>query len=302
MLLSFVWLSAIDITPAKYLEVALETIELNSIHRGHINWDLFRTKYLAEAADAKSVEETYPIISRALKEVDRHSFFMKPQFVKQAFHSPGRVPAIKHELLGNAVAYISIPSFSGDSARAQLFVAAIHEAIINLDEANLQGWIIDLRGNGGGNMWPMLAGLSPLLSKDTIGYFEKVDGVLNAWINRSDGIYLNDELVQPVNKTIVLNNQSRPIGVIVGPKTASSGEAVAIAFKGQEEVRFFGDRTRGLSTANKGFELQDGAMMFITTARFVDRLGVSYGKQLLPDYYTESPITEIRVAFNKGDR
>jgi len=37
------------------------------------------------------------------------------------------------------------------------------------DRDDLIGWIVDLRGNGGGNMWPMLAGVGPVLGEGVVG-------------------------------------------------------------------------------------------------------------------------------------
>jgi C-terminal processing protease CtpA/Prc len=34
-----------------------------------------------------------------------------------------------------------------------------------MDQGNLAGWIVDLRNNGGGNMWPMLTGIGSILGE-----------------------------------------------------------------------------------------------------------------------------------------
>jgi len=47
---------------------------------------------------------------------------------------------------------------------------------MTLQEMNPAGWIIDLRGNSGGNMYPMLAGLSSLLGEGVLGYDVYPDG------------------------------------------------------------------------------------------------------------------------------
>lgn len=33
------------------------------------------------------------------------------------------------------------------------------------------GWIVDLCGNGGGNMWPIIAGVGSVLGDDLLGFF-----------------------------------------------------------------------------------------------------------------------------------
>jgi C-terminal processing protease CtpA/Prc len=66
-------------------------------------------------------------------------------------------------------------------------------------------------------------------------------------------------------------------------RTASSGEVVAIAFRGRDRERSFGEPTAGLSTANRTFLLPDGAMLVLTTAIDVDRAGHRYGEKVDPD-------------------
>lgn len=60
-------------------------------------------------------------------------------------------------------------------------------------------------------------------------------------------------------------------------------EAFTVAIRGRPHTRSFGEPTRGLSTANWGFPLSDGAVMNLTTAVFADREGTVYGSKLVPD-------------------
>jgi hypothetical protein len=56
-----------------------------------------------------------------------------------------------------------------------------------------------------------------------------------------------------------------------------------IAFKQQANVRFFGNDSCGLSTANSSFELSDGSVVFLTTAIDADRNQVKYGDRIPVD-------------------
>jgi C-terminal processing protease CtpA/Prc len=75
--------------------------------------------------------------------------------------------------------------------------------------------------------------------------------------------------------------------VLTSRATASSGEAVAISFKGRPRTRSFGIPTRGLSTSNAVFRLRDGATMFLTVATMADRTGRLYGSAVDVDEETE---------------
>jgi C-terminal processing protease CtpA/Prc len=114
-------------------------------------------------------------------------------------------------------------------------------------------------------MWPMLAGLQPFLGKAALGTFESPEGAGEPWIaGQAVGAEPPPSLA-PLEKAWV--------AVITGPRTASSGEAVTIAFKGRPHTRSFGLPTAGLSTANGTFPLSDGAMILLTMAIEVDRTG-----------------------------
>ena len=76
---------------------------------------------------------------------------------------------------------------------------------------------------------------------------------------------------------------SAPVAVLVDSSTASSAEAITIAFHGRPETRFFGTRTAGKSTAVQPFKLDDGAELYLTTAIDADRTGKPYPNGFTPD-------------------
>ena len=78
-------------------------------------------------------------------------------------------------------------------------------------------------------------------------------------------------------------NELRPIAVLTGSKTLSSGEVVVTAFHNKSNARSLGENTGGLSTGNRGFKLSDGSMIILTTAIFLDREGNIFGKSIEPD-------------------
>jgi len=56
------------------------------------------------------------------------------------------------------------------------FETGLQKIIGDLDRSHPAGWIVDLRGNVGGNMWPMLAGIGPVLGEgDDLGEFFTLD-------------------------------------------------------------------------------------------------------------------------------
>ncbi len=178
------------------------------------------------------------------------------------------------------------PSFGG--SRLTEFADRIEGYVRELDEAGACGWIVDLRGNGGGNMWPMLAGIGSVLGQGDIGQFHGPDGLEGTWFYRegASGIVAPDgEVITTarVSGEPYRLGGSPPVAVMFDGGTGSSGEATAIAFLGRPNVRTFGMPSFGFTTANDGYRLPDGANMVLTVGVDADRNGVAYYDRLEPD-------------------
>ena len=65
-----------------------------------------------------------------------------------------------------------------------------------------------------------------------------------------------------------------PVAVLVGSRTASSGEAAALRFIGRPGARTVGQPTDGFTTGNSDYGLADGARLLFPTGRIRDRLGL----------------------------
>ena len=52
------------------------------------------------------------------------------------------------------------------------YAKTLQDSIRARDRVGLIGWIVDLRGNSGGNMWPMLAGVGPVLGEGVAGVLQ----------------------------------------------------------------------------------------------------------------------------------
>ncbi|MBS3695697.1 S41 family peptidase [Rhodococcus qingshengii] len=118
--------------------------------------------------------------------------------------------------------------------------------------------IVDLRGNTGGTMYPMLTGLATLLPNGTAMTFRTREAVDIA----DDGAGI-DDVVVPIEGMPKVAGQ--PIAVLQDGDTASSGEAVLTAFRGLDNVRSFGSDSAGYSSANSVHPLYDGVRLVLTT-------------------------------------
>jgi C-terminal processing protease CtpA/Prc len=178
---------------------------------------------------------------------------------------------------------VKVGQFTGTFAQAVFFAANIQDRIRQRDGAGLVGWVVDLRGNGGGNMWPMIAGLGPILGEDTLGYFVDPLGQAILWEYRNGASWLDGYEMVRVPEPYTLLRERPKVAVLVDNKVSSSGEATFIAFRRRPHTRSFGTFTCGLSTANSGFLLSDGAVLNLTVSFMADRSRQTYGSSIFPD-------------------
>jgi C-terminal processing protease CtpA/Prc len=275
-----------------YLNAALDIMENNSINRFMIDWPDFRQLTLERAGAAQTTADTYDAIRLAVGMLgDNHSFFVPPGASPSARVAPVMTAGVETQrppigalLVGN-VGYVYVPAFSGSSAEADALAVDLQAIIETHDGSDRCGWIVDLRQNTGGNMWPMLAGIGPVLGEGLAGLFVDPDPAVppQEW-GYSDGeSWLQGSAVVHVPAPYVLLRPEPTVAVLTDERTASSGEAIVIAFRRRPKTRAYGEPTGGLSTANRGFSLSDGALLILTVSTMADRTGQLYGSQVEPD-------------------
>ncbi len=222
---------------------------------------------------------------------DGHSFLNSPDGVQEAeMISKAEMELATWRMLRPGVAVIHVPMFRGtDDDLKRVFANSIREALSNGTKAGARSWIVDLSKNRGGNMWPMLDGLSPLLGSEGMGSFRYRDGSSSSWTLKGyEGAIDVPDL------------RNLPVAVVTSGRTASSGEAVAVAFRGRPLTRSFGAATSGYSTSNTTYKLADGSRLYLTTAVFEDRNGNRYGGKLTPDQVIQGIGAEASIV-SAGD-
>jgi carboxyl-terminal processing protease len=210
----------------------LGIMQANSVHRRTIEWDAFRAQVTLAAANARTTADTYEAIRVALGLLgDGHSQFFTPGgaviAVPTRTCSSSQIPA--GDVPAN-IGYIRVRSFSGTPAQATAYADSLQLAIRTADRADLAGWVVDLRRNSGGNMWPMLAGVGPVLGEGTVGYFIDPDGVHSVWEYLEGASRSNGAVIQRATSPYRLLREAPRVAVLTDGLIASSGEAVAIAF------------------------------------------------------------------------
>ncbi|HEX7045964.1 MAG TPA: S41 family peptidase [Gammaproteobacteria bacterium] len=290
---------AISPGAAAYLDNAIDIMAARHVNRANIDWHALRAFAKGAAAGAQTSRDTWPAIKATVTRLgDSHSQFIVPRKdMKNGAAVSGGVADIRihHEMLDGRIAYIGVPSIhaASDSDTATTYVDRMHAALRTLEQDGACGWIVDLRKNTGGTMWPMLAGIGPLLGEGVIGAHVVPDRERSEWWYRDGRSGVRTSRDKTTRSTAseapgVLLSVEQRVAVLLSENTASAGEAVAIAFEGLENARSFGSPTSGLTTANVGIPLGDGAKIILAIARSADRNGTIYFGPIDPDVRLEA--------------
>lgn len=277
--------AAMSALAAQYLTELLTLMEARSVNRKAIDWPKLGSAVRTAAAGAQTIAQTYPAIRTALVGLaDGHSFY---QTAGGAIISAGGTSCFGQAAatlpLASDIGYVRVPAFSGGVPESRAMATQLQQGIRARDTGTVSGWIVDLRENGGGNMWPMLAGVGPVLGDGLAGHFVDPEGSATPWGYVDGAAYLDTRRIVVIDSPYVLRAPNPRVAVLIDGGVASSGEAIAIAFKGRSSVRFFGLPTCGVSTANQAHGLSDGATLVLTVSTMADRQRVLYGRRVAPD-------------------
>ncbi|QNK64394.1 S41 family peptidase [Pedobacter sp. PAMC26386] len=286
------------------LDTILNFTKSRSLYRDKVNWKTVEDSVRATAANATSIKDALPAVQLLYKLLgDHHGFitYKKKTYgwkdgnkpLDKMAH-PALVKKIREgykltpKRLEKGYAYLLVPdnnpTHNGDIGK---IAKQIRDSLALFNPRGLKGIIIDLRLNPGGAMWPMIGGLSALFEPGKLGAF-----IFPASQKQEEwGIKKNitNSIVYDDTDT-VCNVQSRgknlhdlKVVVLIGPYTCSSGEALAISFKGRKNTWFIGENTGGYTTANDSFQFNSKIGFFLATSVEADRNGQIYLDNVKPD-------------------
>lgn len=303
--------------PSAYLSHALDEMQAHALRRATVDWPRVRAEALARAAHAETTVDTYDAIRFALASLGDHhsSLHLTPSLENLELERKARQPAAREpsaqpgsftafvgryepegrlETLGGKTFALLVVTkcFPENDRQFIAYETKLQRLVSDLDRSHPAGWVVDLRGNVGGNLWPMLTGIGPVLGEgDDLGEFFATDGH-SVWRYR-DGMAAEvangkESPYPPVEGTPYQLAGAPNVAVLIDHSTGSSGEAIAIAFRGRPHTRFFGEHTTGVSTVNQTFALSDGAALWLTVGVQADRSGHQYIDGIAPDELIQS--------------
>ncbi len=279
-----------------YLDAFLNLIAENSLHRQTINLEKIASDLKMMCAGAKTYADCYSAMGVVLEHIDKHSFIMPSTRAKEWSGDSGSesipmIPLTTGHVIDKKYGYIAMPGVNtGDPKVMTLFADSMQQLIASLDHESIEGWVLDLRQNTGGNCWPMMTGIGPILGEGVCGYFDYGE-IKSAWYYKDGSSGTDDHVIQSITGRPYTLKKERPrVAVLTGANTGSSGEVITAAFRKRPNTKSFGSATAGYSTGNQNFTLSDETILLLATSIYTDREGEKYGEEIIPDVITKPTI------------
>lgn len=151
-------------------------IKNNSMFTDSLDWNKVAQEFDAlklNESDSTDTKIIFDFFTQKLRKAgDKHSFFIAKKSISKIMEAQAPIPP-QADYLGDGIAWVKVPEcLTFDAVKDKAFANTIRSEIKRIDFGQkISGWIVDLRHNTGGNMWPMLAGLNALIEDGTVGYF-----------------------------------------------------------------------------------------------------------------------------------
>ncbi len=267
----------------------LDISELKGIYGGTPEFAQARHEAEEAVRDADTIEQAYPALEKAVKAAGGKHSSLRLGGLDHGAAGQEPEPVAPSVTVDDGLAMAVVPAISMEDD-GQRYADTLSTGIARALEDGACGVIIDLRGNTGGDMGPMIAGLSPLLP----------DGQVLEFVgqNMFSPVLVEGNSVRGGGTPTTTGGgkyPETPTAVLVDDKTASSGEATMLSFRGLENSRSFGQPTAGYASANIVIAFPEDMKLVLTTASDRARTGEIFTEQPVePDVVTDTPEAAAR--------
>lgn len=261
-----------------YVRDAIQQMDRKGIYAEGEAWEAMKKEALSQ--NPETLEEAQAIINKAAKVAGgKHSYLLPADKAQARENMSNEEVSPSVTMIEDSICMIHLPAFAGDDENCLRYARTVLDSIPD----TVKGVCIDLRGNHGGNMYPMIAAIHRFLPDDVFLKFK---------------MRRRFQSVMPINKEFVakvvgIDIEPRincPVAILTDEATASSGEAVLLSFRGLDNVRVFGSPTAGYASANESIIFHNGSILALTVSCDIARTGEVFCEDpITPDVETESP-------------
>jgi carboxyl-terminal processing protease len=268
----------------EYLEFALSKIRTHDFYAREADWRSLEQGAYLRASGAADSSDVYPAILWVLRSLeDGHGFVIPSDQLDDLEGFFHRTTQPSARLVGE-VAVLRLPGFgwAPQTRAAHQYVAAAWRALRTMTTSC--GWVLDLRNDFGGDMYPMLAAVASFLDVGKpLGFLSASGDVY--WVRVHEGAVWEPGIARElaVDYGSPPTITPRPVAVLIGPDTMSAGEATLVALLSQSAVRTFGLPTAGAAGSPKSITMPDGAELWVTVVIDIDAMRTPYPAAIAPD-------------------
>lgn len=281
-----------------FVDSALNIMQNRSLFAKNLDWKVVRDSAHKLAENAGTYTEAAPALKFAFNLLnDKHGWlviddenYVNPFLFRDnsRINEATRKAIVKHTVhtavLEKHFAYLSVPFFGGQTLKGMNdFAQQLQDSLCRSVSPSTRGIIVDLRLNGGGNMFPMVIGLGNIIGNGKLTESVNSEGETDGELVMSNySVTLLDTMVVQLKHSCG-NLQTLPLAILIGPATGSSGEQLAIVLSSRDNSLLIGENTAGYVTGNNGFLLpgnNNGIVLGESYTR--DRNGKVYDADVAP--------------------
>lgn len=164
-------------------------------------------------------------------------------------------PTITGEVLDGHIGYLDLNSFGSDTP------TEFQTVVKQLRSKNVDGWIVDLRDNGGGYLSAALDLAGFFIGPDVVVGIKDRTGSVSQYKAPDHGFTL-----------------SQPVIFLTNGNSASASEILSAAVKDHQKATLVGTTTYGKGTVQSMFTLSNGGVLKMTVDHFYSPLGHGINK------------------------
>jgi len=261
--------------------------------------DKIKSDLYSKSENLSSVDELAPLYEDVFQKLDDHHGSLKykgktygwqKQLASNNSYLKEKIKtekSVQSKIIDKKYGNIRIPGNDDFSFKKVDSIADDIVSHINAVNSNkIKGWIIDLRLNTGGNMYPILLGLKNFIGNDLVfgGFNDAKNQSTGKWEIQQDKMLIDG--VELENKKALENpvKGTMPIIILTSCYTASAGEMTAISFIGRNNTFIVGEPTANYTTAVQGFKINSVAGINLSTDYVIDRNRKVYKNNITPDF------------------
>ncbi|KQC01721.1 S41 family peptidase [Pedobacter sp. Hv1] len=284
-----------------FYDQLFSALKIGYLHKQTVNWKLVEAETKQRLAAYRnfknSLDEIKPLFDKigathctVFDQQNRYTstakIISKEDYSTQWQKKYDTKPGFEAKVLNGKYGYILMPRmlfFDTSAANIHQIAQPLYDQIADIKTKHqIEGWMIDLRFNTGGNSTPMLLALYDFLGDNEVWGSLNLNKKTERSAKLKKGKYIDRSKTEPfINPSGALLDQAK-VAVITGIFTASAGEVTALAFKGRPHTIFIGESTYGATTGNVMWPLPFEMTMALTTSYDSDRNG-NYHEKIIPD-------------------